>query len=104
MGALPRPIPGLCDRCGFRYPLCELKEEYVLGHPTNIYTCPECYDVSHPQLDTRRVKTNDKQTVKNSRSDHAELPDSRRLSGWKPVGNQGTLIRGYIGNVKVVIE
>lgn len=85
-----RDVPGICDRCGQRYRLKELREEYLLGKKTGIFTCRACYDESHPQLDTRGIKTNDRQSVKNSRSDIAELEDSRRLFAWNPVGHETT--------------
>ena len=99
-----RKVPGICDRCGQRYVLRDLREEDIMGKMTGILSCPSCYDTSHPQLDTRRVKTNDRQTVKNSRSDQAELAESRRLSSWNPVGCEAT---GYcevqVGRPTVII-
>jgi len=83
-------VPGICDRCGQRYRLNTLREEYYIGKPTGRLVCRKCWDVSHPQLDTRGIKTNDKQSVKNSRSDSPELVDSRRLFGWNPVGASGS--------------
>lgn len=93
-----KPVPGLCDRCGLRYPLSELKVEFVLGRPTNLRTCPECYDESHPQLDTRNVRTDDLQTVKDSRSDLIEI-DARGLWGFNPV--RGSYIRVTNGRASV---
>ena len=87
-----RPVPGLCDRCGFRYDLSELRVEYVLGKPTNIKTCPECYDESHPQLDTRHIRTDDSQTVRGSRSDSSETTESRSYFGFNPVRGFGVTI------------
>lgn len=85
-----RPVPGICDRCSLRYPLSTLKEEYLLGRPTGIVVCKSCYDESHPQLDTRGVKTDDRQSVKDPQSDFAERDASRRLYSWNPVGCQAT--------------
>lgn len=81
-----KPVPGICDRCGLRFKLTSLRDEYLLGRPTGMKVCKSCYDESHPQLDTRNVKTADKQYVKDSRSDKAELEASRRMMGWNPVG------------------
>jgi len=83
-------VPGICDRCGLRYKLRTLREEYILGKPTGLFVCQRCWDESHPQLDTRNVKTDDKQFVRNSRPDSAELTDSRRLFGWNPVGGEAS--------------
>jgi len=98
-----RRVPGICDRCGQRYYLRELREEDVMGKMTGVYSCPSCYDKSHPQLETRR-RTDDKQFVKNSRSDQAELEASRRLSSWNPVGHEATgVVDVKLGRVTVVI-
>lgn len=83
-------IPGICDRCGLRYRLKTLKEEYILGKKTGLMVCKRCWDQSHPQLDTRGLRTDDRQSVKNSRSDSAELVDSRRLFAWNPVGGEAS--------------
>ena len=99
-----KPIPGICDRCGQRYRLSQLQEEYLVGKPTGMLVCPSCYDESHPQLDTRHVRTDDKQYVKNSRSDAAELAESRRLFGWQPVGHPSTrTLTASVGRVWVRI-
>lgn len=92
-------VPGICDRCGQRYPLKSLKPEYVLGRPTGFRTCPSCHDTSHPQLDTRGVDASDKQRVDDSRSDAAELSDSRRMFGFDPVGGAGTGVVAVFGGV-----
>ena len=101
-----KPVPGLCDRCGQRYHLKDLKEEDILGRLTGITVCKQCYDKSHPQLDTRGVRTDDKQSVPNAQSDMGELADSRRLSGFQPfVGGEATGFIGFkMGRVTVVTE
>ena len=81
-----KPIPGICDRCGQRFHLKDLKWEQLLGRRTGLRVCRSCLDPSHPQLDTRNVRTDDKQSVKNSRSDVPELEESRSMFAWKPVG------------------
>lgn len=104
MGLLSDRVPGLCDRCGLRFRLKTLKEEDILGRKTGNLVCPRCYDASHPQLDTRGVKTDDKQSVKNPRSDRAENENSRRLFGWNPVGHETTNVAdGKVGTVRVTV-
>lgn len=99
-----KPVPGICDRCGQRYDLRDLKMLYILGRRTGIMVCEECYEESHPQLDTRGVKTNDKQSVKDPRSDSKELIESRRLSSFNPVGCEATSTMTLsMGRVTVVI-
>ena len=37
---------GICDRCGFKYPLGELQKEW-----NNLKTCPECFEPKSALLD-----------------------------------------------------
>ena len=98
-----RHVPGICDRCGFRYNLSDLKFEYIMGKPTGLRTCPSCHDESHPQLDTRGLKTSDKQSVPDSRP-QPDLEESRKLYAFDPVGTPLTSTAFVeIGRVKVVI-
>lgn len=101
-----KPVPGICDRCGFRYPLNQLRFEYVLDNNTGMRVCQECYDPSHPQLDTRNVETSDRQSVEHSRPDTAELEASRRLAGFGPVGgaNASTEATVQVGAVKILVS
>lgn len=39
---------GQCDRCGFDYPLKELKKDWQ-----GFMVCPKDFDLRHPQLDLR---------------------------------------------------
>lgn len=79
-----KPVPGLCDRCDQRFPLYKLYWEELLGRRTGLRVCSRCLDPSHPQLDTRYVKTDDKQSVPNSRSDAKELPEERAMFAFDP--------------------
>lgn len=100
-----RAVPGLCDRCSLRFDLSDLREEFLLGKRTGIRTCPSCYEESHPQLDTRGLKTNDRQSVPGPRSDIDELEASRALSGWNPVGAEATsTASAVLGIIRVVIK
>ena len=36
----------ICDRCGQQYKYLELKQEW-----NGLFTCPECFEPKHPQLD-----------------------------------------------------
>jgi len=97
-----KPVPGICDRCAQRYPLNKLKFEFLLGRSTGLRVCPKCLDPAHPQLDTRGVRTDDKQSVPNSRSDLAELAASRAMFAWNPVGTPLTSTASVeIGRVTV---
>lgn len=88
--AYMKPVPGICDGCGLRYPLKDLRFEYELGKNTGLRKCRACNDPSHPQLDTRNLRTDDKQSVPDSRPDNAELAAERAMWSWNPVGTQLT--------------
>lgn len=98
-----KPVPGLCDRCGHRFKLKDLKAEYVLGRKTGLLVCKSCYDPSHPQLETRGVRTDDRQSVRNPRSDYGELEASRALFGWRPVGAPLTST-AFMASGRVTVE
>ena len=36
----------LCDRCGQQYKYLQLRQEW-----NGLFTCPECFEPKHPQLD-----------------------------------------------------
>lgn len=40
---------GICDRCGFRFKLLQLKKEW-----TGFKVCPQCFEPKHPQLEPKR--------------------------------------------------
>jgi len=88
-----KPPPGICDRCGLRFKHSELRWEVYKGVKTGLLVCKKCNDPTHPQEYTERVRTDDKQSVKNARTDAAELPAVRRLWSWNPAGaNEGTAV------------
>lgn len=83
--------PALCDRCGQRYRLPQLKELVVRARKTNIMVCPECWEADHPQNLQGMFPVNDPQALRNPRPDSsygASGPYSSRATqwGWAPVG------------------
>lgn len=70
---------GLCDVCGFRYKLRELKNVIVKGRKTATKACPECWDPDHPQLRLGEKPVIDPQALRDPRSDRAELAAVRAL-------------------------
>ena len=44
----------MCDRCGQRYKLKELKKEIIKTKLYDLKVCPECYEPKHPQLEPKR--------------------------------------------------
>lgn len=90
---------GICDRCGFRYPLNKMKTEVVDSRTKNNLVCRDCFDTDHPQWKAGRKLMSDPQSVRNPRPDTA-LMDSRSLGGFNPLrGNQLSI---DIGSVTVV--
>lgn len=70
---------GFCDRCGWRYPLDQLREEIVNDARVGNRVCPECYDPDHPQNHIGKVDTSDPQSLRDPRPDQG-LDESRTLT------------------------
>lgn len=98
-----KPPPGICDRCGLRYHHKDLQWDTYKGRRTGLLVCKKCDDPTHPQEYTENVRTDDKQSVKDARSDRAELPYVRSLWSWNPAGaNEATgTITTSLGKVVV---
>jgi hypothetical protein len=98
-----KPPPGICDRCGQRFLHKDLVWEMYKGKRTGLLTCKKCNGPTHPQEYTENVRTNDRQSVKDARSDKAELPAVRSLWSWAPAGaNEATgTITTFIGKATV---
>lgn len=74
---------GLCDICGFRYKLSELRETRVRDKPTGLLACPTDWDDDHPQNFLDKAVTVDPQALRNPRP-QIDLGRSRLLY---PPGN-----------------
>ena len=62
--------PGICDRCGFKYKLLDLKEEW-----TGLLVCDECWDAKDPLEFPTNFPT-DPESVRNpSPDDDVEASD-----------------------------
>lgn len=93
---------GFCDRCGQRYDLHELRNEYDTGINRNNRVCPECWDVDHPQNFLFNVVTDDKIALRDPRPDNT-LDQSRGEFGWDPVGGPVSMAaRTKVGKVKIL--
>jgi len=91
---------GVCDVCGFRYKLRELRKEFKKGRDTNIKACPECWDGDHPQLKLGEFPVHDPQALRDPRPDSNQYAASRALiEPVRPV--VGT---GFIGQATVQIS
>lgn len=94
---------GMCDTCGQRYDLKDLKFQVVAGRITNIRNCIYCLDKDHPQYFVGRVPVNDPQALLNPRPDTAQTA-SRELWGWNPVGNPAVYAAGQVGVIGILID
>lgn len=59
----------ICDRCGFQYDYLQLRQEW-----NGLRTCPECWEIKHPQLDPIYPPT-EPQALLNPRPDRIEPMD-----------------------------
>jgi hypothetical protein len=75
---------GICDRCGFRYYLKNLRKEW-----NGLKTCPECYEPKHPQLQPR-TNIVDPQAVREPRPDISTIPNTFKLYTNVDLGIIGT--------------
>ena len=88
----------MCDRCGQRFKLHQLKEEVIKTKRYNLLVCPPCWDYDHPQLQLGMYPADDPQAVRNPRTDTTYVTSgtgsdgfpsggSRDIQwGWNPVG------------------
>lgn len=114
----------LCDRCGFRFRLRELRTLVVKTKQINMLVCRECWEPDQPQLQLGMYPVDDPQALRNPRPDNTYkqsgvLADggigdgSRTIQwGWNPVGGARSfdtaltpndlVARGQVGTVAVV--
>jgi hypothetical protein len=114
----------ICDRCGFRFRLRELRELIVKTKKVNLLVCTECWEPDQPQLQLGMYPVDDPQALRNPRPDNTYVQSgilangsigdgSRDIQwGWNPVGGArsfddaltpNTLVaRGQVGVVSVV--
>jgi hypothetical protein len=91
---------GLCDRCGFSYPLRELHREIYDLRPNGLKVCSTCLDKDSPQLQIGRVNSNDPQSLRDPRPDVDRLA-STSFVGWNPVGHPLIYVQTEVGTVTV---
>lgn len=93
---------GFCDRTGKRYKLEDLVDEIYNGKKTGMRVGRDVVDKDHPQNFIGRVRALDQLPVQNPRPDPS-LEESRRLFGFKPVGNPAQYVVASVGRVTVTI-
>ena len=100
----------ICDRCGFRYRLRELRELVIKTKKVNMLVCPECWEADHPQLQLGMFPVDDPQALQNPRPDSSyrqsgltstgTIGEGSRVVqwGWNPVGGSGGILDGLTPN------
>ena len=113
----------ICDRCGFRFRLRELRTLIIKTKQVNMLVCKECWEPDQPQLQLGMYPVDDPQALRNPRPDNTYrqsgvLADggigggSRDIQwGWNPVGGSSEfdaaltpntlVLTGYVGTVTV---
>jgi hypothetical protein len=88
----------MCDRCGFRFKLTELKKEIIKTKTYNALVCPTCWDPDQPQLQLGMYPVDDPQALRNPRRDTTYVTAGVNVAGnptggsrdiqwgWNPVG------------------
>lgn len=88
----------ICDRCGFRFKLTELKTEIIKTKRYQLMVCGPCWDPDQPQLQLGMYPVDDPQALRNPRRDTTYVTaglnaagnptgGSRDIQwGWNPVG------------------
>ena len=122
--ASDRKAIAICDRCGFRFRLRELRTLIIKTKQVNMLVCKECWEPDQPQLQLGMYPVDDPQALRNPRPDNTYVQSgvladgsigegSRNIQwGWNPVGGArsyddpltpNTLVAaGQIGTVSVV--
>ena len=83
--ALGKYSYGICDRCGFRYPYLDLREEW-----NNLKVCPECYEPKARQLEPTQTGA-DAEALYQPRPD---VPETTDITISFPVINSDTFTKG----------
>ena len=76
----------ICDRCGFDYPLKDLKTLTINREQVGLKVCPECWEADQPQLHLGEAQIYDPQALREPRPDNAEYAAMRaQVVAFQPV-------------------
>jgi hypothetical protein len=88
----------ICDRCGFQYDYLQLRKEW-----NGLKTCPECWEVKHPQLSPIYPPTEPQALYEPrlSRKEPMDVP----IGDWEFPFLQNSLLQGItqVGTITVEI-
>jgi hypothetical protein len=116
----------MCDRCGERFKLKQLRTEIIKQRKYELLVCPECWDPDQPQLMLGTFPVEDPQALRNPRPDTTYITSglnangnlsggSREIQwGWNPVGGASQfdaaltpndlVATGFVGTVTIVVN
>ena len=88
----------ICDRCGFRYKLKELRKLTIKQHQVELKVCKNCWEADHPQLKVGLYPVNDPQALHDPRTDTTYASSRNVQWGWNPVGGASSIDSGLTPN------
>ena len=80
----------ICDRCGFRFKLKQLKGLVIKTKNVNVLVCPDCWEPDQPQLQLGMYPVDDPQAVRNPRKDTSYFQAG--LNGLQLTEQTGTAV------------
>lgn len=114
----------MCDRCGERFKLKQLRTEIIKQRKYELLVCSECFDPDQPQLMLGTFPIDDPQALRNPRRDTTYFVSGITLNGsfgggsrifqwgWAPVGGASffdnaltpndLVAAGFVGTVVIV--
>lgn len=92
---------GICDLCGLKFKLNELKSVVNNGVRTSHLACRSCWTPDHPQNFANRMRVVDAVALRNPRPEKS-LDDIRNITwSWNPV--RAFESQGQIGEITVTV-
>jgi hypothetical protein len=78
----------MCDRCGAKFKLTELRKEIIKTKTYNLLVCSSCWDPDHPQLQLGMYPVDDPQAVRNPRNDTTYITSGTNIGGYPSGGSR----------------
>ena len=107
----------MCDRCGFRYRLRDLKTLIIKTKNINLLVCSECWEPDQPQLQLGMYPVDDPQALRNPRPDRSYVVSGLLADGysgggsrvfqwgWNPVGGASSFDAALTpNNLNLVVQ
>ena len=78
----------MCDRCGFKFKLTQLRKEVIKTKTYNLLVCDSCWDPDQPQLQLGMYPVDDPQAVRNPRKDTTYVTAGTNAAGLPTGGSR----------------